>query len=82
MEKKVMIAFLVIAMIVLSTNIKLVESGPEDCIDACYTGCVSNNAKTLSRCEAKCRIKCGPGGGRPMRIKTDSDCFSRYVRPV
>lgn len=43
MEKKVMIAALVMTLLVLSTNIKLVESGPEDCIDACYTGCVFPN---------------------------------------
>ncbi|KAL8155968.1 hypothetical protein AgCh_001137 [Apium graveolens] len=62
MEKRVMIAALVIAMFVLSANIKLVESGPEDCIDACYTGCVfPNDGRALSHCEAKCRIRCGPG---------------------
>ena len=43
MEKKVMIAALFLAMFVLSSDIKLVESGPEDCIDSCYTGCVFPN---------------------------------------
>ena len=35
-----MIAALFLAMFVLSSDVKLVESGPEDCIDACYTSCV------------------------------------------
>uniref|UniRef100_A0A175YE87 Thionin-like protein n=1 Tax=Daucus carota subsp. sativus TaxID=79200 RepID=A0A175YE87_DAUCS len=63
MEKKVMIAALFLAMFVLSSNIKLVESGPEDCIDACYTGCVfPNDGKALRECENKCDIRCGKGG--------------------
>ncbi|KAL1802092.1 hypothetical protein ACET3Z_030739 [Daucus carota] len=50
MEKKVMIAALFLAMFVLSSNIKLVESGPEDCIDSCYTGCVFPNDVLWSNC--------------------------------
>ena len=42
-----MIAALFLAMFVLSSDVKLVESGPEDCIDACYTGCVFPNDGNL-----------------------------------
>lgn len=55
------VAALLLALFVLSSNIKPAESGPEDCIDACFTGCVNINTRVMQRCEGKCRIRCGPG---------------------
>ncbi|EXB97302.1 hypothetical protein L484_024163 [Morus notabilis] len=39
---------------------EMATAGPEDCIDACYTGCVQGNTRLMQRCEGKCRIRCGP----------------------
>ncbi|WOH14121.1 hypothetical protein DCAR_0933637 [Daucus carota subsp. sativus] len=67
MEKKVMIAALFLAMFVLSSDIKLVQSDSDDCIDACYTSCVfpgDDTGEARVECEKQCDERCAKEANR------------------
>ncbi|KAF6157273.1 hypothetical protein GIB67_029892 [Kingdonia uniflora] len=54
----------VLALFLVSFQLKNVESDAFDCLDACQTGCVAsyiNDPRQMSRCDSKCTIKCDRG---------------------
>ncbi|XP_057976489.1 uncharacterized protein LOC131163767 [Malania oleifera] len=59
METKKMIAVVMVMVCLVSSHqLGIVEAGPEDCYDACSTGCVQPDTRLMQRCDIKCQIKC------------------------
>ncbi|XP_010260946.1 PREDICTED: uncharacterized protein LOC104599900 isoform X2 [Nelumbo nucifera] len=57
MEMKKVAAVLLVLFLVSSQMVSI-EGDAFDCYDACSTGCVNRDVRTMLRCDRKCAIKC------------------------
>ncbi|KAL1188224.1 hypothetical protein V5N11_025440 [Cardamine amara subsp. amara] len=66
MKRQVTIVTALLILVALSSSLNMLaeaqQLGPEDCWDACATGCVQRDAKKTSQCEHKCSVRCGRPG--------------------